>query len=125
MEENKPIHAKPSYFAIMFEPIKVIALKYGYNMVIHGSLNRDFDLIAIPWQEELGDVNEMINEICLFVGGKVHVFDGKPYTEKPHGRIGYVIDIYRGGYVSGAHIHKLTYYEDPQTYIDISVILSR
>ena len=48
----KPTHAKPSYYAIMFEPLKKIAIKYGYNLVLHGSLNRDMDLIAIPWIEK-------------------------------------------------------------------------
>ena len=45
----KPIHAKPSLFAFYFEVIKEIGLKYGYNIVLHGSMNRDLDLIAIPW----------------------------------------------------------------------------
>jgi hypothetical protein len=115
---EKPIHAKPSYYAIMFEPLKIIALKYGYNLVLHGSLNRDMDLIAIPWQEELGDVDEMINEFCQYVGGKINTEAPK---NAPHGRKWFVIDIYRGGYFEGDGFHELTYFNDPQTYIDISV----
>ena len=131
MEEKKPMHAKPSYYAIMFEPLKEIALKYGYNLVLHGSLNRDMDLIAIPWNEEVGNVSNMMNEFCDYVGGRMHQFnrraDGsfKEFTKKPHGRMAYVIDIYRGGYFDGdIHFHHLTYHEDPQTYIDISVVPS-
>lgn len=129
--EQKPIHAKPAYYAIMFEPMKVIALKYGYNLVLHGSLNRDMDLIAIPWVEELGSVEEMIDEFCVYVGGKVCLFNrreagdgsivGDRFTEKPHGRIAYVINIFRGGYVNGCGFNNL-YIKDPQTYMDISVI---
>jgi len=116
---NKPIHAKPSYYAIMFEPLKAIALKYGYNLVLHGSLNRDMDMIAIPWVEELGSVEEMINEFCEYVGGEINT--DAPSTA-PHGRKWFVIDIYRGGYKQGCGFSRFTYTEDPQTYIDISVI---
>ena len=128
MEEKKPIQAKPSYYAIMFEPLKEIALKYGYNLVLHGSLKRDMDLIAVPWAEEVGDINEMLKEFCDYTGGKMHRFDRmadgsfNEFTQKPHGRRAYVIDIYRGGYFEGDCFKKLTYCEDPQTYIDISVI---
>lgn len=47
-ESIKPIHAKPSLFSFYFEIIKEIGLKHGYNIVLHGSMNRDLDLIAIP-----------------------------------------------------------------------------
>jgi len=126
--DQKPIHAKPSYYAIMFEPLKEIALKYGYNLVLHGSLNRDMDLIAIPWSEEVGNIDSMMDEFCQYVGGKLHQFnhmaDGSfdIFTPKPHGRICYIIDIYRGGYFEGDGFEKLTYFSDPQTYIDISVM---
>ena len=115
---DKPIHAKPSFYAIMFEPLKAIALKFGYNLVLHGSLNRDMDLIAIPWNDELGSVEEMINEFCEYVGGKLNP-DVK--RDAPHGRKWYTIDIYRGGYRQERGIEKLIYHEDPQTYLDISV----
>jgi len=112
----------------MFEPLKGIALKYGYNLVLHGSLNRDMDLIAIPWADEVGSVPDMIREFCEYIGGEIHQFNHKPdgsfeeFTGKPHGRVCYVIDIYRGGYFEGDGLEKLTYFKDPQTYIDISVM---
>ena len=119
--DNKPIHAKPSYYAIMFEPLKEISLKYGYNLVLHGSLNRDMDLIAIPWQENIGDVDEMINEFCEYVGGELN---DECTNITFHGRKHYVIDVFRGGYVQGSGFSRLTYLKDPQTYLDISVIPS-
>lgn len=128
---TKPIHAKPSYYAIMFEPLKEIALKYGYNLVLHGSLARDMDLIAIPWGETIGNIDEMIDEFCTYVGGRIHIMQkrrnesdeiiGERFTPKPYGRKAYVIDIFRGGYFEGDGFEKLTFYKDPQTYIDISV----
>ena len=46
---SKPLHAKPNIYAYYFEALKAIAKEYGYNLVVHGSMNRDLDLIAIPW----------------------------------------------------------------------------
>ena len=46
---SKPKHIKPGLYAIYFENLKDIACEYGFNLVVHGSLNRDLDLIAIPW----------------------------------------------------------------------------
>lgn len=116
--ENKPIHVKSSYYAIMFEPLKEIALKYGYNLVLHGSMNRDLDLIAVPWQEKLGCVDSMIEEFCEYIGGKVNNDISK---DAPHGRKWYVIDIYRGGYLEGDGFDEIVYNKDPQYYLDISV----
>lgn len=59
---NKPVHAKPSLYAYYFYELKVIALQFGYNLCLHGSLNRDMDLIAIPWIEYTGSVQEMMTE---------------------------------------------------------------
>ena len=130
-ETKKPIHAKPSYYGIMFEPLKEIAIKYGYNLVLHGSLNRDMDLIAIPWIEGVGYDEAMIDEICEFIGGEINLFSrldennnvvNERFTPKPHGRKAYVIDIFRGGYMSGSGFSDVTYFKDPQTYLDISVL---
>ncbi|MBC8053754.1 MAG: hypothetical protein H7Y13_11885 [Sphingobacteriaceae bacterium] len=112
---NKPIHAKPSLYAFYFEALKIIALKYGYNLVLHGSMNRDLDLIAIPWQHELGDVDTMINEFSDKLGGQVMEQSEEGKYCFPHGRMSYVINLNRE-----CQSHKN--WEDPQYYIDISVI---
>jgi predicted esterase len=68
---SKPIHVKPSLYAYHFYNLKEIALKYGYNLVLHGSLNRDLDLIAIPWQTDLGNVDQMIIEFAAYLDGSI------------------------------------------------------
>lgn len=110
-DTKKPIHAKPSLYAYYFYNLKEIALKYGYNLVLHGSLNRDMDLIAIPWQEELGEVDAMINEFSEHLGGTVMILSDAQKHCFPHGRFSYVINLNRGEWTD----------EDPQYYLDISV----
>jgi hypothetical protein len=95
---NKPIHVKPSFYAYCFEPLKQIALKYGYNLVLHGSLNRDMDLIAIPWGETIGDKKVMVDEMCEYLGGSI--MEETPeaheqFMKSHHGRDNYVINVYR------------------------------
>jgi hypothetical protein len=130
MSEKKPIHAKPSLYAFYFDIIKEIGLKYGYNIVLHGSMNRDLDLIAIPWVDVVGDVDKMIDEISLVIGGNVLLqnrsvnnLKGDRYYLMPHGRTVYVININRdfeqkhNGFKT-----EIKEYSDPMYYIDISVM---
>lgn len=114
---SKPIKVKPSLYAYIFHPLKEIAEKYGYNLVLHGSLNRDMDLIAIPWSLILGDYREMISEFSKMVGGDIQ--EAGEGDILPGGRRAFVINLNRKfNYLSdGSRIR-----EDLNYYIDISVI---
>lgn len=110
----KPIHAKPSLYAFYFEELKIIAKEFGYNLVLHGSMNRDLDLIAIPWVDEPKDSLEMIRAMHLCLCGGTFTKESDYYfSVLPGGRKSYVIDVNRGGKWNG--------YNDLQYYIDISV----
>lgn len=123
---TKPIHAKPSLFAFYFEVIKEIGLKYGYNIVLHGSMNRDLDLIAIPWNEIIGDNVLMIEEIAEALGGNILIEsedDKKRFRTKYHGRECWVVNINRTIKAKyGGMVTEFIEHTDPQYYIDISVI---
>jgi hypothetical protein len=110
----KPIHAKPSLYAYYFYELKEIAKEFGYNLVLHGSLNRDLDLIAIPWINEPKDDFLMIQAFEKHLTGvyseqKEHYM----FSILPANRKSYVINLNRGG--------KWNNYLDEQYYIDISV----
>jgi hypothetical protein len=108
----KITHVKPAMYSYFYYELRVIALKYGYNLVLHGSLNRDLDLIAIPWFESLGDMELMIKEFAEYLKGDVMEMTEKQKNCFPHGRLSYVINMNRGH----------TWDKDEQYYIDISVI---
>ncbi|MCB0476054.1 MAG: hypothetical protein KDC69_10275 [Flavobacteriaceae bacterium] len=130
MKTDKPVHAKPSLYAFYFEVIKEIGLKYGYNIVLHGSMNRDLDLIAIPWEETLGDVDEMVDKICSLIGGFVLMqnrdvgnLKGDRCSDKPHRRVVYLININRDFEMKFTGlISRRKKFANPQYYIDLSVI---
>lgn len=105
----KTIHVKPSLYAYYFLSLKEIAVKYGYNLVLHGSLATDMDLIAVPWAENVLPHGDMIDEFAEKLGGYIMDQNGERYKATHHGRIWYVININRG--TSGG-IHDLKYYLD-------------
>lgn len=109
---EKPIHVKPSLYANYFFILKEIAFRYGYNLVLHGSLTRDMDLIAIPWIHKIKPAEKMVRAMAKALGGTVQT-DGKKIraSKMPHGRIAYIIDL--------ARLDKQYY--DRQYYLDISV----
>lgn len=64
----------------------------GYCIAVHGSLNYDLDLVAIPWVENAVDHTALIQGICDVIGGSC----SDQGTLKPHGRMAYIIS-YGGG----------------------------
>ena len=117
---EKPKHINPGLYAILFEQLKDIAKLFGYNLVIHGSLNRDLDLIAIPWDDNCCFTKEqlMIKEFQVYLTG---IEETKPndevhYTILPGGRHSYTIELNRGN-----RHGEWVRFEDCQYYLDISV----
>lgn len=112
---DKPTKAKPVFYSCCFEPMKDIAKEHGYNLVLHGSMNRDFDLIAIPWIDEPADDFELIKALDRYLTGinGVEKESKYMYSILPGGRRSYVINLNRGG--------KWNNYTDQQWYIDISI----
>lgn len=65
------------------EPLVKLAREVGYNLIVHGSLERDIDLIAIPWEE---DVIGELALLQLFIERfNLHQIGEIEY--KPHKRI--------------------------------------
>jgi hypothetical protein len=112
---GKPVHVRPSLYAMYFEGLKQIAIEHGYNLCIHGSMNRDFDLVAFPWADEIKPHFDMVDQMRDFVGGKFNAGDNKGglVGQRLHGRINYTINVWRKT--------PFTPEEDKQYYLDISV----
>lgn len=120
---EKPTHVKPAFYSCCYEELKKIARKYGYNLILHGSMNRDMDLIAIPWVDKPKPERAMIKAFDMYLrGGKAtndrfeHEY---MFSILPGGRKSYVINLNRGGYINRGGQEK--YEEDKQWYLDISI----
>ena len=117
IEETKPLKPKPQFFALCFVALQEIAKKKGYNLVMHGSFNRDMDLIAIPWTDSPRPEIELIQAFDMHLRGiqyeDVVAERGYHFSVLPGGRHSYVIHLNRGGYWN--------MYVDEQYYLDISI----
>ncbi len=110
-------------YALIFHELKEMAKNYGYNLVLHGSLNRDMDLIAIPWTDEPKNEQEMIKDFQVYLTGKTMITaDGNVhYTILPGNRHSYAIDLNRGS-TKGEWTRYSEPEDDEQYYLDISVV---
>lgn len=84
MRQDRPF----SYLCILPGLVKV-AHVHGYSLSVHGSLQRDFDLIACPWVEVTSDAETLVKALAEHVGGALGTTSpdvGKTYQSKPHGR---------------------------------------
>ena len=125
---DKPVKTKPHFYAVCLPEMQRISKELGYNLIVHGSLNRDMHLVAVPWIDQPSSHYELITAIDLFLNGAV-AYEDKEYFERgymfsllPGARSSYVINIYRGGYYYGrAESGERLYAPDPEYYVDISI----
>lgn len=118
-KDQKPVKARPSLYAIYFELLKPIAKDFGYNLLLHGSLNRDIDLVAVPWVDDPKDECIMLQEFDKCINGVCrttqdgNIAEAYHFNILPGGRHSYFINVNRGG--------RWNSYDDRQYYIDISI----
>lgn len=89
LSKKPPPNYAPTYAAAMYPELAKITRKHGYALAVHGSLARDLDLIAIPWVENAGEPQDIINDILKKYA--VNLI-GNP-NQKPHGRIAYTLSV--------------------------------
>ena len=66
-----------------------LAREVGYAVGVHGSLKRDFDLIAAPWTDDAVGPATLIDHLCE--GLNARRADGPEH--KPHGRVAVTLQI--------------------------------
>ena len=74
---------------LILPPMRRAAKEAGYTLAVHGSLNRDIDLIAVPWIEHGVWSKEALLDALTGavrgVTGRCNYYAGE-WTAKPHGR---------------------------------------
>lgn len=85
----KPANNAPVY-AAMYADLAEVCRRHGYALAIHGSLARDFDIVAIPWVATPSRPQAVVDEIVKMFA--VQQVDGDPRTHE-HGRICYSLPV--------------------------------
>ena len=77
----------PAY-AGLYPGLCEVAREHGYALAIHGSLEHDMDVVAIPWVENPSDAETLVQAMWGRVKWLSCRHDEFPNqaTEKPHGR---------------------------------------
>lgn len=78
--------------------IRSAARNQGYAVAVHGSLDRDIDLIAVPWREGAMNADSLLETIRGAITGVVGncTKHGEAWTNKPHGRMATTLLVYCG-----------------------------
>lgn len=101
---------------LLIPVLREVARRHGYALAVHGSLERDIDLLAAPWRELATDADSLVRDIyavCVAVFGfatgpggwtEKETFDppvgSLPNPErKPYGRLGWSIILGGGPYI--------------------------
>lgn len=93
-------NGRAAFYACMWDDIRQCAMDNGWAVALHGSLNSDMDIMAMPWVEETISFEELTKEISeLFVGNFISENYVITYDEKPHNRIVATIPIFADFYL--------------------------
>ena len=99
---------------LLIEPLRAVARDHGYALGVHGTLERDIDLIAAPWSNPLSparvlaeaiqararELNHGIAECIDEIGASNPEYfrRGSPCA-KPHGRLSWSYHLGGGPYI--------------------------
>jgi len=72
----------PAYCSL-YPEFAEIARKHGYALAIHGSLERDMDLVAIPWTDSASDPQAIVDAIV----SEFSITQANGWTTREHGRL--------------------------------------
>lgn len=100
---------KVTFYAILYQNLRLTAYKEGYALTLHGSLQKDLDVVAIPWTEECSNHEILAKALCDsangFISNGSRLINGvyekvEEPQKKPHGRLCYIIHLgSNGGYI--------------------------
>lgn len=104
---DKPTSCLPSIYANLYPKLVALAREHGYALAVHGSMARDFDLIAAPWTEDAASAEVLIEAIRERIGGFIvndPAADPADFSRhnpqlRAHGRLGWAIQLGGGPYI--------------------------
>ncbi len=101
---DKPLaNLRPAMYSHRIHELQAIAKANGYAIAIHGSMQRDLDVVAIPWVKNARTPKHLVKELCERMG----LTSTKEATEKPHGRLAYTLMLRHAGFVDLSIMPKL------------------
>lgn len=104
LNEKKPTYA-PAYIVGVYPALAERARTLGYALALHGSIQRDLDLVAVPWVDGAADPVQLLAALCEEFDLTVPPV-GDPEI-KPHGRLAWSIPLWWGAYIDLSVVPRL------------------
>ena len=79
----------PVYAAALYPQLARVLIDSGYALAVHGSLARDFDLIAVPWVESPASHDQVLDAITRTFAVE-HIGE---VGHREHGRTVYTLSV--------------------------------
>jgi hypothetical protein len=102
----------------LLNALRLSARHLDWAIGVHGSMERDLDLIATPWSEQSADCETLIAALqaaaAEAIQGDCYI---SAYADRPHGRVSYTLHL-----VSDMLVHSSA---GAHPYIDLSVFDAR
>lgn len=95
------------YMRVLLPALRFRAKSCGYALAVHGSMQRDIDVVAVPWREHAVGAEDLIAAIREIVKAVTRIDHVEGPTPKPAGRAAWSL--------------HLTAYGGDGPYLDISV----
>ena len=93
-------NGRAAFYAAMWDDIRQCAMDHGWAVALHGSLNADMDIMAMPWILGACSFQELtIHIVSLFNGNSMSEAFTITYDQKPYGRIVATIPIWADFYI--------------------------
>jgi hypothetical protein len=91
---REEIDALRAWYEELLQQLRPVARALGYALTAHGSLERDLELVAVPWTSTAAPARELAFAIGAAAGAEMHRLEaveeyfqeGSPGS-KPHGRL--------------------------------------
>lgn len=89
-------NGRAAFYACMWDDLRQAAMDCGWALGLHGSLNSDMDIMAMPWTDHAVYTDKMLDNLQK-------CFDGEPrdifMNFGPNGRTIYTIPIFGDFYL--------------------------
>lgn len=79
--------------------LKGVAHEHGYAVAVHGTQQRDLDLIAVPWTGGALAPTVLVDALCAVIGEVYNPPERRVPERKPHGRLAWALQLGGGLYV--------------------------
>jgi hypothetical protein len=94
------------WFACILPALRTTARELGWAIALHGSMQRDMDLVAVPWVDEAAAPEVLVERLRNLLGGHIpnHAIEewdraNRNPVDKPHGRKAWSIQLGGGAYI--------------------------